>query len=89
MDEACLRPYVARQVGEEGDHVVTGLALDRVDLCGIDQRLRVLLDGAHERIRRRLRRLPERNLRVERMALDLQPDGELGFGCPDRGHLRA
>ena len=89
MDEARLRPHVVLKIGEEGDHVVAGLALDRVDLGGIDQRVLVLLDGARERVCRCLRRLPERDLRVERMALDLQPDGELGFGRPDRGHLRA
>ena len=89
VDEARLRPHVVRKVGEEGDHVVAGLALDRLDRRGTDQNVLMLGDGARERVCRRLRRLPERDLRVERMALDLQPDGELGFGRPDRGHLRA
>ena len=89
MDEARLRPHVVREVGEEGDHVVTGFALDRLDFLGIDERVGVLGDGVRECVGRRLRRLPERDLRVERVALDLQPDGELGFGRPDRGHLRA
>ena len=88
VDEARLRPHMIREVGEEGDHVVAGLALDRVDFLRIDERVLVLADGAGERFRRRLRRLAERDLSVERMALDLQPDGEAGLRCPDRGHLR-
>ena len=89
MDEARLRPHVVREVGEEGDHVVAGLALDRVDLRGIDDGVLMLGDGAPERMCRIPRYLPEHGLRVERVALDRQPDGELGFGRPDRGHLRA
>ena len=86
--EARLRPHMVREVGEEGDHVVAGLALDRVDFRGIDKRGMVGADRAVERLRRR-RRLAERDLSVERMALDLEPDGEAGLRCPDRGHLRA
>ena len=89
VDEARLRPHVVREVGEEGDHVVAGLALDRIDLRGIDERVGVRAHGAVQRVRRRLRRLAERDLGVERMALDLQPDGEAGLRRPDRGHLRA
>ena len=83
MDETRLGPHVVREVGEEGDHVVPGLALDRIDLHGIDQRVRVLADRAVERFRRRRRRLAERDLSVERVALDLQPDREPGLRCPD------
>ena len=88
VNEAGLRPHVVREVGEEGDHVVAGLALDRIDLFGIDERLRMLVDGTIQRVRRRLRRLAERDQGVERMALDLEPDGEAGLRRPDRGHLR-
>ena len=88
VDETRLGPHVVREVGEEGDHVVPGLALDRIDLHGIDQRVRVLVDRAIERFRRRRRRLAERDLSVERMALDLQPDREAGLRCPDGNHLR-
>ena len=56
---------------------------------GFDERLRVLVDGVGERGRSLLRRLAERDLSVERMALDVQPDAEASLRCPDRGHLRA
>ena len=89
VDEARLRPHMVREVGEEGDHVVAGLALDRVDFRGIDECRLVRTHRAVEHFRRHLRRLAERDLSVERMALNLQPDGEAGLRCPDRGHLRA
>ena len=88
VDEARLRPHMVREVGEEGDDVVPGLALDRVDPLGIDERVVVPVDGAPERFRRLLRRLAERDLGVERMALDFEPDGEASLRSPDRGHLR-
>ena len=89
MDEARLRPHVIGEVGEEGDHVVPCLALDGIDPFGIDERIRVRAHRALQRIRCHLRRLAERDLRVERMTLDVQPDAEAGLRCPDRGHLRA
>ena len=88
VDEARLGPHMVREIGEEGDHVVAGLALDRIDLRGIDQRGMVRADRSAECRRRRLRRLAARDLGIERMALDLQPDGEAGLRRPDCGHLR-
>ena len=52
VDEARLRPHVVREVGEEGDHVVAGLALDRVDFLGVDERVGVRAHGMRERVRR-------------------------------------
>ena len=88
VDEARLRPHMLCEVGEEGHDIVAGLALDRLDLRGIDQRGMVRADRARERVRRGLRRPAARDLGIERMALDLQPDGEAGLRRPDRGHLR-
>ena len=89
VDEARLRADMVGEIGEEGDDVVAGLALDRIDLLGIDQRGMVGADRTLKRRRRCRRRLAERDLGIERMALDLEPDGEPGLRRPDRGHLRA
>jgi len=86
VDEARLRPDNFRKVGEEGDHVVPGDALDLVDPGDVEDRLVAFL--AH-----RLRRLPRRDAElghgVEGVRLDLEPDAETGLRRPDRRHFRA
>ncbi len=71
------------EVGQKGDHVVVGLALDLVDALD--------LEGAAlpHRARRTLRDDAERRLRVAGMGLDLEPDAEPVFRRPDPGHLGA
>ena len=81
VHEARLRPDMLGEVGEEGDHVVPGLALDLLDPRD--------LEGAAfpHRLRRRFGDQPERRLRVAGMGLDLEPDAEPGLGRPERRHL--
>ena len=81
VDEARLRPDVLGQIGQEGDHVVLGFALDLVDSFDLegaalpDRRCCLLRDHA------------EFSLRIAGMRLDLKPDPETVLGLPDPGHL--
>ena len=81
MHESRLLAHMLGQIGEEGDHVVPGFALDLVDprdfpfstlphrLCG------VLGDYA------------KLGLRIAGVGLDLEPDTEFVFGFPDIDHI--
>src|SRR5450631_230669 len=86
MHETGLGTDDFRQMGEEGDHVVPGLALDLVDPGDIE-------DGVPgfgpDRCCRLFRDNAEFRLRISRMRLDLEPDLEARLGLPDRGHFRA
>ena len=81
MHEAGGRADMLGEIGEEGDHVVLGLALDLVDARRIeaaelpDRRRRLLGDDA------------ERGLGVAGMGLDLEPDAIAVGGLPDGRHL--
>jgi hypothetical protein len=83
VHEARGRPDMLGEVGEEGDDVVLGLALDRVD--ALDLPLALLPDLA----RGAPGDDPEGCLRVAGMGLDLEPDAESVLGLPDGGHLGA
>src|SRR3546814_8058836 len=82
VHEARLRPHVLGEVGEEGDDVVPGLALDLVDALD--------LEGAAlpHRLGRLLGDDAELGLRVAGMRLDLEPAAEPVLRLPDGGHLR-
>ena len=70
-------------VGQEGDDVVLGLALDRVDPVDLERALRPDRGGGF------LRHDAQLGERVGGMRLDLEPDAEARLGRPDRGHLGA
>jgi len=86
MHEARLRPDNLGQVGQEGDDVVLGLALDLVDPRHVENGVPGL---APDHLRRLLRDHTEFRQRIRRMRLDLEPDLEAGLGLPDGGHFRA
>ena len=86
MHEARLGSHDLGEMSQEGDHVVLGCALDRVDAVHIEDGVAALLpDGA----RGLLGDDPEFGHGVGRMRLDLEPDAEAGLRVPDRGHLGA
>ena len=86
MHEACFRPDDFRQMGEEGDDVVLGLALDLLDARDIE--LGVLALGP-DLFRRFFRDDPELGHGVGGMRLDLEPDAKARFRRPDRRHFWA
>ena len=73
------------QMGQEGDDVMLGLALDRIDPVDVELDIlglphgRSILARDHAHLRHR----------VAGMGLDLEPDAELGGGLPDLDHLGA
>src|SRR5260370_31597965 len=73
-------------MGEEGDDVVPGFALDLVDSRDVEGRVFGLgpdgLCGV-------LRNHAEFRLRIRRVRLDLEPDLEARLRLPDGGHFRA
>src|SRR6266700_8306653 len=73
-------------MGEEGDDVVLGLALDLVDALDIERRI---LGLGPDRPSGVLRDHAEFGEGVGRMCLDLEPDLEAGLRLPDGGHLGA
>ncbi len=86
MHEARLGADDFGEMGQEGDDVVLGLALDLVDALdveggifglGPDRPGGFLGDGA------------EFGQRVGGVRLDLEPDLETGLRLPDGGHFRA
>ena len=85
VDEARLGADDFGQMGEEGDDVVLGLALDLVDPRHVEGRV---LGLGPDRLRRFLRDDPQFRQRISRMGLDLEPDLEAGLGLPDRSHFR-
>ena len=86
MNEARFRPDDFRQMGQEGDDVVLGLALDLLDARNIE--LGVLALGP-DLFRRFFRDDPELGHGVGGMRLDLEPDAKARFRRPDRRHFRA
>ena len=91
MDEAAFRPDALGEPGQEGDHVVPGLALDLVDPLDVrradgrqfgvaalaNHRSRLGRDGA------------DRRHRLAGEGLDFKPDPVAVFGRPDGGGLGA
>src|ERR1700682_5311637 len=73
-----------RQMGQEGDDVVLGFALDLVDPGDVEGRILSLgPDGPGGLFRDHA----EFRLRVRRMRLDLEPDLEARLRLPEGGHL--
>ena len=83
VDEAGVRTDIFGQVGQEGDDVVLGLALDLID--PVDVELALLPDGLGGGARDH----SQFGLGIAGMGLDLEPDAELVFRFPDTGHFRA
>ena len=83
MDEAGVRADMFGEIGQEGDDVVLGLALDLID--PVDIELALLPDGFGGGARDHA----QFGLGVAGMGLDLEPDAELVFRFPDTGHFRA
>ena len=86
MDEAGLGADDFGQMGQEGDDVMLGLALDLVDPGDVEGGV---LGLGPDRLRGFLGDDAEFRLRVRRMRLDLEPDLEAGLRLPDGGHFRA
>ena len=84
MHEARFRPDDLGEMGEEGDDVVLGLALDLVDARDVE--LGVLALGPDLR-RRLLRDDAELGHGVGGMRLDLEPDAKARLRRPDRRHF--
>ena len=86
VHEARFRPDDLRHMGEECDHVVLDLALDRIDARDVEGRGPALLP---DRRGGALRDRAERRHGVGRMRLDLEPDAKPGLRVPDGCHLGA
>ena len=86
VHEARLGPDDFGEVGEKGNNIVLGLALDLVD--AVDIELRRLALGP-DFLRRCLRDHAELGHGVGGMGLDLEPDAKARLRRPDRRHLRA
>ena len=86
MDEARVRPDEFGEVGQEGDDVMLGDALDLVDAIDIEFRRAALLPDC---LRSFLRDHADLGQCVAGMRLDLEPDAEAGFRRPDGDHVRA
>src|SRR5208282_6247568 len=80
MQEAGIRADMLRQIGEEGDYVVSGLALDLVDACDLE---RTFLP---DRARGTFRNDAGSGERIAGMRLDLEPDTEAVLRFPNGGH---
>ncbi len=86
VDETRVRPDEFGEMGEKGDHVVLGDALDLVDALDVELRRAALLpDG----LCRFLRDDADFGQRIAGMRLDLEPDTEAGLRRPDGDHIRA
>ena len=83
VQEACFRADMLGDRGEEGDHVVLDLPLDRVDAGDVEAAAPLHGIGGM------LRDLPELGHRLGGIGLDPEPDAEPGLGLPDAGHLGA
>ena len=83
MDEARLGPDTLREVREEGDHVVLGLALDLVDARDVVRRRAC----ARSPWRRSRGTTPASASASVAMRLDLEPDAEAVLRLPDGAHL--
>src|SRR5437763_11838235 len=70
------------EVGQKGDDVVAGFALDLVDAFDLERA------PLPHRARGALRNNPELRLRIASMRLDLEPDPVTVLRRPDPRHLR-
>ena len=86
MHEARLGADDFGEMGEEGDDVVMGLALDLVDARDVEGRILAL---GPDRLRGFFRDHAEFRQRIRRMRLDLEPDLEAGLRLPNGSHFRA
>ena len=86
MDEARLGTDDFGQMGQEGDDVMLGLALDLVDPGDVEGGV---LGLGPDRLRGFLGDDAEFGQRVRRVRLDLEPDPKAGLRLPDGGHFRA
>jgi hypothetical protein len=83
MHETGLVPDMFGEVGEEGDDVVVGFALDLVDAVDLP------FAALPHRRRGLFRDHAQFGLGVAGMGLDLEPDAELVLRLPDFHHFRA
>jgi hypothetical protein len=86
MDEARVGADELGQMSEEGDDVVLGHLLDRVDALDVERHVARLFP---DRFRRFFRDDADLGQRVAGVSLDLEPDAEARFGRPDLDHLGA
>ena len=86
---APLGPELLAGPGEEGDHVMLGDRLDRVDRVDVDLAQRVAVIGRADRRRVLGRDHPDPAHRLGREDLDLPPDAVAVFGRPDGRHFGA
>jgi hypothetical protein len=86
VHEARLGADDLGEMGQEGDDVVLGLALDLVDAFDVEGRV---LGLGPDRPRRLLGNHAELGHGVGGMGLDLEPDPETGLRLPDRSHFGA
>jgi hypothetical protein len=81
MDEAGIGADDLGQMGQEGDDVVLGFALDLVDAVDVEGRVAALFPDGLRRLRNPSGSSHAENqigrLRVAGMGLDLEPDAEL------------
>src|SRR5262249_12343084 len=84
MHEARLRPHDLGEVGEEGNHVVLDVALDRIDARDVELRMLALVPDC---LSCGLWNDAELGHGVGRMRLDLEPDAIARLRIPDRGHF--
>ncbi len=83
VDETRFGADMFGEVGEEGDDIVLGFALDLVDAGDLElAAFPNCLGGIGGDD-------AERDQRVHGVRLDLEPDLEAGFGFPDGNHLGA
>ncbi len=86
VDETGVRADDFRQMGQEGDDVVLGLALDLVDPVDVESgRAALVPDGFGGLFRDHA----QFGKRVAGMRLDFEPDAEFGFRRPDSDHVRS
>src|SRR5438477_10691680 len=86
MHKARLGSDDLREMGEKGDDVVLGLALDLVDAGHVELGIAALVpNGAGGSFRHHA----ELHHGIGGMGLDLEPDAKTGLGLPDGSHFGA
>ena len=89
VQPAPLRPELLAGPGQEGDHVMLGDRLDRVDRLDVDLAQRVAVVGGADRRGVLGRDHPDLAHRLGGEHLDLPPDAVAVLGRPDGGHFGA